>query len=174
MQAITLPRLVDVPGDQLSARLYELRRRERHLQVEFLAYLGGRELHLELGFSSLFAYCVEYLGLSRSATFRRITATRLLTKFPAVAEYLADGRLSLTTLVELREVLEETRLDEILGRAAGKSEDDVKILVGSPGPPRPRCCGGCPRLRRPQRPSRHRHRRLPGSSRSRRSNMSCA
>jgi 5-methylcytosine-specific restriction endonuclease McrA len=139
MAATSLPMLSAIPGDQLTARLYELRRRERHLQVEFLHYLAEldrRRLYLDLGFSSLFAYCTDHLGLSRSAAFRRTTAARLLARFPVVADYLADGRLSLTTLVELRDVLSEERLDQILGRAAGRSEEEVKALVAAlaPGP----------------------------------------
>src|SRR4030095_9866731 len=131
MHAISLPelRLTDVPSDHLTARLYELRGRERALLVEFLVYLAEldrRRLYLELGFSSLFAFCLEHLGLTRASTFRRTTAARLLQRFPVLAEYLADGRLCLTTLVELREVLDENRLDEILTRAAGRTEDEVE------------------------------------------------
>jgi hypothetical protein len=110
--------------------------------VEFLAYLGEvdrRRLYLELGWPSLFAYCVEHLGLSKASAFRRTAAARLLLRFPVVADHLADGRLNLTTLVELRDVLVEDRLGEILGRAAGRTEEQVKELVAAlaprPAPP---------------------------------------
>jgi hypothetical protein len=38
-------------------------------------------------------------------------------------------RLNLTTLVELRDVLDESHLVEILDRAAGRTEEQVKELV---------------------------------------------
>jgi hypothetical protein len=101
--------------------------------------MDRRRLYLELGWPSLFAYCVEHLGLSKASAFRRTAAARLMLRFPVVADYLADGRLNLTTLVELRDVLVEDRLDEILGRAAGRTEEQVKELCAAlaprPAPP---------------------------------------
>ena len=69
--------------------------------------------------------------MTKASAFRRTTAARLLARFPLVADYLADGRLNLTTLVELRDVLDEAHLVEILDRAAGRTEDQVKELVAS-------------------------------------------
>src|SRR6185295_12327117 len=131
--------------DQLTHRLYELRGDERRILVEFLIYLAEvdrRRLYAAVSYSSLFAFCTDHLGLSKGATFRRITAARLTARFPILLEYLADGRLTLTTLAELRNVLEElgdTRLDEILARAQGRNEDQVKELVAAlrPQPAQP-------------------------------------
>jgi len=138
---------------ELTSRLYELRSKERELLVEFLAHLGEldrRKVALDLGFPSSFEYCVQHLGLSSSATFRRLTAARLLMRFPVVADYLRDGRLVLTTLVVLRDVLCDERLGEILDRAAGRSEDEVRALVAALAP-RPAVPDLVRRL--PQRPS---------------------
>ena len=102
--------------------------------VEFLWHLAEvdrRRLFLEMGYSSLFAFCTERLRLTRSAAFRRTTAARLLVRFPAVEEYLSDGRLCLTTLVELRDVLEDSTHETVLEQAAWKTEDEVKVLVAS-------------------------------------------
>jgi len=46
-----------------------------------------------------------------------------MARFPVIAEYLADGRLGLVTLVLLREVLDESNLRQILDRAAGRTEE---------------------------------------------------
>jgi hypothetical protein len=124
-------RLDHLPSSALTARLYEIRRQERELLVEFLVYLAEvdrRKLYLELGFPSLFAFLTDYLGFTRSSAFRRSTAARMLARRPDVGEHLADGRLCLTTLVELRDVLDEPG---ILDRAAGRSEEQVKQLVAS-------------------------------------------
>jgi hypothetical protein len=75
-------------------RLYDLRTTERALLVEFLAYLGeldARKVYLGLGFSSTFAFCTDYLGLTRSSAFRRTTAARLLVRFPVAADYGRRG-----------------------------------------------------------------------------------
>ncbi len=131
-----------LPTDALTARLYELRKEERALLVEFLEHLAEidrRGAALAMGFPSLFAFCVDYLGLSRGSAYRRKEAARLLLRFPVIAEYLADGRLNLKNLVELKDVLEEARLIEILDRAAGRTEEQVKELVAAlrPRPPMP-------------------------------------
>src|SRR5882672_2615729 len=78
-----------------------------------------------------FAFCTGHLGLTGSASFRRITAARMIERFPVLADCIADGRLNLTTLVELRDVLSEERLAEILDRSAGRTEEEVKLLVAS-------------------------------------------
>jgi len=50
----------------LDRRLADLVRSERHLVVQFVVELAGfakRELYRELGYTSLFYYCVRQLGL---------------------------------------------------------------------------------------------------------------
>jgi hypothetical protein len=127
---------------ELTSRLYSLRAAERKLIVEFLGYLGeldARKIYLELGFSSTFAFCTDHLGLSKSSAYRRTTAARLMVRFPLVAEYLEDGRLGLTTLVELRDALDAETVLSVLDRAAGRTEDEVKVLAAAlrpqPAPP---------------------------------------
>ena len=129
--------IAGLPSGELTSRLYSLRAAERQLLVEFLAYLGeldARKVFLELGFKSTFAFCTDHLGLTRSSAYRRMTAARLMVRFPVVAEYLADGRLGLTTLVELREVLSEEAPASVLDRAAGRTEDEVRVLVAALNP----------------------------------------
>jgi len=143
---------------ELTSRLYELRSDERQLLVEFLAYLGEldrRKVAVDLGFPSSFEFCVRHLGLSSSATFRRLTAARLLIRFPILADYLRDGRLSLTTLVVLRDVLCDERLGEILDRASGRTEEEVRALVAAlaPRPAVPDLVRRLPERRSAARPS---------------------
>ena len=126
--------LADLPDETLTRRLLEIRKQERRLLVEFLGYLAEldrRKTVVAQGYPSLFSFCTDFLGLSKASAFRRTTAARLLARFPLVAEYLADGRLNLTTLVELRDVLDEAHLVEILDGAAGRTEEQVKELVAA-------------------------------------------
>src|ERR1700704_2248234 len=116
----------------LDRRLAELVRSERHLVVQFVVQLADfakRELYRELGYSSLFYYCVRQLGLSKSSAFRRSEAARLIARFPIVADLLAAGRLSIRSLVELREVLTDENHGEVLARAEGKSQEDAQLLA---------------------------------------------
>jgi 5-methylcytosine-specific restriction endonuclease McrA len=124
----------DLSDSALVGRLLQIRRQERSLLVDLLrclVELDRRRTVLALGFASLFSFCTDHLGFTKAAAFRRTTAARLLARFPLVAGYLVDGRLNLTTLVELRDVLDESHLVEILDRAAGRTEDQVKELVAA-------------------------------------------
>jgi hypothetical protein len=116
----------------LDRRLADLVRSERHLAVQFVVELAGfakRELYRELGYTSLFYYCVRQLGLSKSSAFRRSEAARLIVRFPVVAGRLAEGRLSIRALVELREVLTEENHAGVLTRAEGKSQEEAQLLA---------------------------------------------
>jgi hypothetical protein len=122
----------DLSDEALTGRLLEICKGERKMLVECLrclVELDQRRTALALGYSSLFTYCTGVLRYTKGSTHRRITAARLLARFPVVAGYLADGRLNLTNLCELREVLDEEHAVEILDRAAGRTEDQVKELV---------------------------------------------
>jgi hypothetical protein len=116
----------------IDRRLAELVRSERHLVVQFVIELSGfakRGLYRELGYTSLFYYCVRQLGLSKSSAFRRSEVARLIARFPVIADRLAPGRLSIRALVELRDVLTEENHAEVLARAEGKSEEEAQLLA---------------------------------------------
>ena len=126
--------LSELTSDALTTRLAELRSAERLSLVEFLWCLGEmdrRRTHLDHGYPSLFAYCTDALGLPKASAFRRTTSVKLLARFPVAADYLADGRLCLTTFVLLKDVLQPDNHRELLDRAAGKTEEQVQVLVAS-------------------------------------------
>src|ERR1700694_2481620 len=116
----------------LDRRLADLVRSERHLAVQFVVELAGfakRELYRELGYTSLFYYCVRQLGLSKSSAFRRSEVARLIARFPVIADQLEAGRLSIRALVELREVLTDENHLEVLPRAEGMSQEKAQLLA---------------------------------------------
>jgi 5-methylcytosine-specific restriction endonuclease McrA len=121
-----------ISARDLDRRLADLVRSERHLVVQFVVELAGfakRELYRELGYTSLFYYCVRQLRLSKSSAFRRSEVARLIARFPVIADRLAEGRLSIRALVELREVLTEENHAEVLARAEGKSQEEAQLLA---------------------------------------------
>src|ERR1700686_605400 len=116
----------------LDRRLADLVRSERHLVVQFVVELAGfakRELYRELGYTSLFYYCVRQLGLSKSSAFRRSEVARLIARFPVLAHRRAEGRLSIRAFGELREVLTEENHAAVLTRAEGKSQEEAQLLA---------------------------------------------
>src|SRR4051812_13145319 len=63
-----------------------------------LAEVDAHKLHLREGFSSLFSYCTEHLGLSESVTFNYTEVARLSRRLPAVAEVVRTGQVHLSGL----------------------------------------------------------------------------
>src|SRR5450432_2533148 len=66
-----------------------------------LAEVAERMLHLELGFPSLHAYCVQALGMSEGSAGRRVAAARVCRRFPEAFELVARGDLHLSALCGL-------------------------------------------------------------------------
>jgi 5-methylcytosine-specific restriction endonuclease McrA len=113
------PSLELLEARQLRDALKHLLRREQAAMADFLFALADfdrRRGWEPLGHASLFAFLHVELQLSRSATFWRYSAARLLQRFPQVIEPLRDGRLCLTTAAELAKVLTEQNLSAVLPR----------------------------------------------------------
>jgi HNH endonuclease len=129
--------LEKLPSSVLAARLDELMTRERHCLAEALLHLAAfdrRRGYLELGYESLFTYCTERLKMSKGTAYRRTTSARLIARFPAILDYLRDGRLCTTALCDLREVLSEENHRELLERASGLNEEEIKLLAATLNP----------------------------------------
>jgi hypothetical protein len=113
----------------LSNRLVELLKEERHALAEFLIALSvfdGDRRWAELGHSSLFNYLHRDLGLSKGAAFYRMTAAQLIQRHPEVVEPLREGKLCLTNVVELSKVLTAENLGEVLPRFFHVTKQEAK------------------------------------------------
>src|SRR5262249_245984 len=114
----------EIAALELSSRIVHLLARERACLADVMVALA--ELHRSegwraLGYTSLFYYCSRHLGLPNGSAWRRATGAELLVRFPIISEMLRDGRVSLRSLVKLREVLTEVNHAELLVKLAGKS-----------------------------------------------------
>ena len=140
--------LSSLDAQALSARLASLASEERATQVDFirlLAELDRRRGYAELGYPSLWEYCLRALHLREGAAARRIGAMRVLRRFPALEPALRDGRLCLSTLRVLEEVLTDENVSEVLADAAFKSSAEVQTLVAARRP-RPAPADGLRRI----------------------------
>ena len=111
---------------------------ERRSLVEFLLHLAEidrRRDYEHFDKSTLWQYVHEGLGYPECQTFARTTCVRLLREYPQVTGYLLDGRLSMSTLVELRHALSPGKVDDLLAQAAGKSKREVRELVSAMNAP---------------------------------------
>src|SRR5512134_3538499 len=117
-----------LPSDALARRLSALCGEERNHQADFLLHLDEfdrRRAYLELGYGSLWVYCLEALHLRESAAGRRTAAMKVLRRFPSLEGPLRDGRLCLSTISLLGPVLTEENLSDLVARAAFLSKADT-------------------------------------------------
>ncbi|MBT8493810.1 MAG: HNH endonuclease [Deltaproteobacteria bacterium] len=97
--------------------------------IRFLAEVDERKLYREQACSSMFGYCVERLGMSEGGAYQRIRVARLSRELPVVLEHLAAGRVHLAGLNLLAGHLNGDNVEELMGRAAGKSKRAIEELV---------------------------------------------
>ncbi|HEX8910000.1 MAG TPA: DUF222 domain-containing protein, partial [Anaeromyxobacteraceae bacterium] len=113
-------------------RLAELLRREHGVLADFLVALAAFDEErrwLELGHTSLFYFLHRELGLSKGAAFYRKTAAELIQRYPEVVEALRDGRLCLTSVVELAKVITPENRGEVVARFFHASKQEAKAVV---------------------------------------------
>ena len=111
--------------------------RGNRLTAQLLVYLAEverRDLHLKVGCSSLFAYCVERLGMAEGAAYKRVWAARVGRRFPLVLEMIAAGDIHLTGVHLLARHLTGENHASVLARARGKTKREIEKLVAEIAP----------------------------------------
>ena len=114
--------------------LAELLRRERHAMADFLLELADfdrRRLWRDLEYPSLFSFLRCGLGLSAGAAQYRKTAAELVQRYPEVEDALRQGKLCLSSVIELAKVLTPENVSEVLPRFFGLSSRDAAAVAVS-------------------------------------------
>ncbi len=120
------------PAREDATRLADLLRREHVAMADFLVALAEfdrLQRWVDLGYKSLFAFLVRELGLSKGAAFYRNRAAELVRKFPEVVEPLRDGRLCISSVAELSNVLTADNLRDVLPRFFHRSRSEAKEVA---------------------------------------------
>ena len=115
-----------------SHHLADLLRREHASLADFLVALAAFDRKVgyrSLGFANLFEYLQRELGLSRGAAHYRKVAARLVDRFPEVVEPLRDGRLCLSSVLELAKVISESNRHEVLPRFFHRSREEARQVA---------------------------------------------
>jgi hypothetical protein len=125
-----------------AARLADLLRNEQHAMADFLVALAEfdrQRAWVALGYSGLFPFLHQKLGLSKSASFFRKTAAELIQRYPEIVEPLRDGRLCLSTMASVAKVIAPANRAEVLPRFFRRSALEAKAIVAElapvPNPP---------------------------------------
>ena len=127
-------RLLGVQNTELLAGLSQLVRQGNELTGDLLAHLAEleeRRLHLQLGYPSLFAYCVDALGLSEGSAGRRVAGARVCRRFPEAFELVARGDLHLSALCGLAPHLTSQNATELFTACCRKTRRQVDELLAA-------------------------------------------
>ena len=137
MQNDILASLSHLSDAQLVAQVKSLVARERDATAQIVAHLAEldtRDVHLKEGYTSLFVYCRDALGLSEWEAYSRIEVARAARRFPVILEMLADGSVNLTTVKLLASHLTPANHREALESARGKRKPEVEEIVARLSP----------------------------------------
>jgi hypothetical protein len=121
----------------LADRLASLLRREQGAMADFLLALAEFDRSrswLALGYTSLFYFLHRALKLSAGAAYHRKTAAELLQRCPEVIEPLRDGRLCLSSVVELSRVMTPENAAEVLPRFFHASKQEARAVAAELAP----------------------------------------
>src|SRR6478735_7867545 len=127
-------RLKSLADDELLAGLSSIALRRNQITAEFLAYLAEldeREIFLDLGFASLFEYCVEKLGLCESTAGRHIAAARVCRNHPEAFALVASGALHASALSLVKKYLTLENATELFELCTGQSARKVEALLAA-------------------------------------------
>jgi len=94
---------------------------------EHLAEVERRSLHLALGYSSLYVYARERLGLSEHEAYLRIQAARACRRHPGILEGLRSGELTLSAVKVVAPHLDAH--PELIDEAKGQSKRQVERAI---------------------------------------------
>jgi len=125
-------RLKSLADDELLAGISSIALRRNQITAEFLAYLAEldeRQIFLDLGFASLFEFCVEKLGLCESTAGRHIAAARVCRNHPQVFALVASGALHASALSLLRKHLSPENAAELFELCTHRSTRKVEELL---------------------------------------------
>lgn len=101
-----------LPTSELIDRTRQLVREELRIGLEVLRHLREierRRLYLDLGHSSLYAFCLQELGYSESQAQLRIDAMRAIRDTPEIESKLQTGELSVTSVVKVQRFLRQEK-----------------------------------------------------------------
>ena len=102
--------------------------------IFLVAEIDRRKTFVEQGFGSTWDYLRRVHQQSDTMIHYRLSCARAVNRFPQVIEPLRDGRLCMTTLAKLMEVMNEANCDALLAEAMGKSVSHARRLVARERP----------------------------------------
>jgi len=123
---------------ELMTTTKELVKKEKQYTLQILKHLeeiDRRRCFADLGYSSLFQYCVKELFYSEMEAAARVNSARLLRTIPVVGKKIVDGTISLTTASQLQTFIKKEKIKDenlklmLINEVSGKSKREVEQIL---------------------------------------------
>jgi 5-methylcytosine-specific restriction endonuclease McrA len=124
--------LKSLSDKELLAQIEKIRRREHLSTVEILLHLNEverRKLDLQLGYNSLYDYCVNHLRYSSSGAGRRVAVARCVARHPEVLDLLRSQKLNVTGVALVASALNESNKKKLLVNIQGRSQTAIDAIA---------------------------------------------
>lgn len=121
--------LRELTSHQLAKKTEQLGKREHALVAQLIAHLAEisrRKLHLDLGFRSLFEYCLKKLGLTEGSTALRIQVANVCRRYPLILTAIQEGQVSLTVAGKLAPHLTTENQHRLIEECCGMTKREVE------------------------------------------------
>ena len=133
-------KLEGVSDRGLQAQLVQLLASSCRTEARILAHIAEverRRLFLKEGFSDLYKYCHQRLGLSETEAYHRVTAARIARKYPIAFSLVEARKIHLSGLCKLKNFLTPANHQELFQVACGKTKQQIEELLAAryPGAP---------------------------------------
>jgi hypothetical protein len=109
--------------------------RTTNMMLHFINDCERRKSYLDLGYSSIWDYCVRKLGYCSATASRYIKAARCVRQNSEVLEMLEKHEVSMTSICQFASVLDEKNKELILSQVKGASWRDVESIARKFRPP---------------------------------------
>ena len=113
-------KIAELSDEELLRRTRALVVNERRAGTELIEHLreiDRRKLFQNLGYSSLYEYCVGALKLSEGVTYRRIRGARAIEEYPPLLELMRSGKISLEAVALLHPHLKDPDIADLVVQA---------------------------------------------------------
>ena len=94
--------------------------------IAHIAEVERRRLFLKEGFSDLYKYCQQRLGLSETEAYHRVTSARIARKYPVAFGLIEARQIHLSGLCKLKKFLTRANHQELFQMACGKTKQQIE------------------------------------------------
>jgi len=102
--------------------------------IEILQKLDQKKVFRDLGYSSLFKYCLDELNLSEATAYNFITVSRKATEIPELKEEIIAGHITVTKARKITPVLKKANADLWLQKARTLPQRQLEQAVAKEVP----------------------------------------